>query len=330
MTDLDQRDREVLAAMQKEFPVASTPYAIIGQMVDMSEKEVIKRAMRLRQRGVIRSIQIQWDPRALGCTIALVIASVEEEKLKDAIDVVNGHPGVSQNYRRNHEFNLWFTICLPADSNLGLDSTISTIEEEGGISRIHALPALRTYRDGVLDEDPEPRIPDQSSKRRIRALQGELPIQPRPFDSIARKLSESPDDLIDWIREQKEQGTIAQIGAVAASPKRFSTSAMGVWKVPEERVDQVARAFSEDESISSSTVREAREDWPYNVFTIIQGRSVDECERTMGRLGDMANLVDYRSLFPLEEYKRTRTNPVPTELETWERQHSSGSTSAAS
>lgn len=325
MADLDPRDSEVLEALQRELPITPTPYAILGQMVDMSEKEVIKRTIRLRQNGAIRAMRVRFDPKALGCSVALVIASVPEDRVDAAAEIIDSHPGVSQNYKRNHEFNLWFTLCLPSSSLLGLDETVRIIGSEAGVTRIHALPAIRQFRDGAVENDPETVIPDERAQRRIHLLQEELPIQPRPFDVVARKLEEQPDELIEFIRGQKELGTITHVGPVLTPAKsRFSASAMGVWNVPPDRLDQVGLMLSEDEMISACTIREPQEEWPYNLFTIIHGRSVDECEKTMERLAGTASLQDYQALFSVHEYKRTPMNLFPAELEAWERTRSSG------
>ncbi len=312
MADLDQRDSEVLEALQRDFPITSTPYAILGQMVDMSEKEVIKRTLRLRQNGLIRGIQIRFDPKALGCSVALVIASVPENQIESAAEVINDHPGVSQNYRRNHEFNLWSTLCLPPDTQLGLEETVRLLGAEAGATQIHPLPAIRQFHDGNPDPAVTPVVPDENGRNTIRFLQDELPTQPRPFDAIARQLNEHPDTLLDFVREQKEAGTITRIGPVASARARFSTSAMGVWAVPADRLEDVAIAFSKDDGISSSTIREPQHDWPYNLFTIIQGRSVDECEKTMERLAESADIDDYHALFALHEFKQTRMDLFPS------------------
>lgn len=330
MADLDQRDREVLDALQREFPITPTPYAILGQMVEMSEKEVIKRTIRLRQEGLLRAIQIRFDPRALGCSVALVIAAVPEENIEAAAEVINSHPGVSQNYQRNHEFNLWFTLCLPPGSRLGLEETVRIIGSEAGVTTIHALPALRQYRDGRLEPEIGPVIPDERGRRRIHLLQDELPIQPRPFDVIARQLNEHPDELIEFIREQQESGTISRVGPVLTPAKgRFSASAMGVWVVQNDRLDEIATRFSEDEMIPTCTIREPREEWPYNLFTIIQGRTVDECETTMERLATTAGIDDYRALFSVHEFKQTRMDLFPKALDEWERGRVSGDSRTA-
>src|SRR3954447_26643852 len=76
MQEIDQRDRELLGALQGEIPLVSTPFAVIGQMIDMSEKEVIKRIERLRREGLVRQFAAQFDMRALGYRSCLVAAKV--------------------------------------------------------------------------------------------------------------------------------------------------------------------------------------------------------------------------------------------------------------
>ena len=66
MQDSDARDRELLSALQGDIPLVSTPFAVVGQLIDMSEKEVIKRAERLKRDGIVRQITAHFDLRALG------------------------------------------------------------------------------------------------------------------------------------------------------------------------------------------------------------------------------------------------------------------------
>jgi DNA-binding Lrp family transcriptional regulator len=97
MHDIDQRDRELLNALQGDVPLLSTPFAVIGQMIDMSEKEVIKRTERLKREGVIRQVSAQFDMRGLGYRSCLVAARVAADRVDDAAAIVNAHPGVTQN-----------------------------------------------------------------------------------------------------------------------------------------------------------------------------------------------------------------------------------------
>src|SRR6185503_15297874 len=105
MQEIDQRDRELLGALQGEIPLVSTPFAVLGQKIDMSEKEVIKRTERLKREGHVRSVCAQFDPHALGYRSCLVAAKIDPARIDDAAAIINAHPGVTQNYKRNNEFN---------------------------------------------------------------------------------------------------------------------------------------------------------------------------------------------------------------------------------
>ena len=80
MQEMDNRDRELLGALQGEIPLVSTPYAFIGQTLDMSEKEVIKRTERLKRDGVVRQVAAHFDARALGYRSCLVAARVSPSR----------------------------------------------------------------------------------------------------------------------------------------------------------------------------------------------------------------------------------------------------------
>src|SRR4051795_9233777 len=118
MQEIDQRDRELLGALQSEIPLVSTPFALIGQAIDMSEKEVIKRIERLKRDGLVRQLAAQFDARALGYRSCLVAAKADPERIDEAAMTINAHPGVTQNYRCNNDFNLWFTIAVAPTSTL--------------------------------------------------------------------------------------------------------------------------------------------------------------------------------------------------------------------
>jgi len=150
MQDNDQRDRDLLGALQGEIPLVSTPFAVIGQQIDMSEKEVIKRTDKLKKEGLIRQISATFDLRALGYKSCLVAARVHPDRVDDAAGIVNAHPGVTQNYKRNHDFNLWFTIAVSPFSRLGLERTITVLGEQSGSEVVRALPTIRQFK-GAAD-----------------------------------------------------------------------------------------------------------------------------------------------------------------------------------
>src|SRR6266849_3253129 len=152
MQDIDQRDRELLGALQGEIPLVSTPFAVVGQLIDMSEKEVIKRTERLKREGLVRQLSAQFDARSLGYRSCLVAAKVDEERIDQAAAIINAHPGVTQNYRRNNDFNLWFTIAVSPNSQLGLDKTIQILGELAECETVRPLPTLKLFKSSASEE----------------------------------------------------------------------------------------------------------------------------------------------------------------------------------
>ncbi|MDX6667620.1 MAG: siroheme decarboxylase, partial [Solirubrobacteraceae bacterium] len=117
---LDEMDKRLLNLLQGSFPLEPRPFARVGEAAGISEDEVMSRTQRLLDERIIRQVTPIFDTRALGYGSMLVAAKVDPDNPHRAAQVINAHPGVSHNYLRNHEFNLWFTIAVESDSRLGL------------------------------------------------------------------------------------------------------------------------------------------------------------------------------------------------------------------
>jgi siroheme decarboxylase len=333
MQEIDQRDRELLGALQTEIPLVSTPFALIGQAIDMSEKEVIKRIERLKREGLLRQLAAQFDARALGYRSCLVAAKVDSEKIDDAAASINLHPGVTQNYRRNNDFNLWFTIAVSPTSLFGLSRTIELLGDEAGCETVRALPTLRQFK-GSSDSDEShsdaqfvPLTPVEIES--VRLLQRDLPLQPRPFEALAKSNGIAADELLAAAKSLLKRGYIRRYSAVVQPRKSgFGASAMGVWIVPTDTIDDVGAKMSQNKAVSHCYLRPVYEDWPYNLYTIVHGRSVDECESIINDIAIDTGVEVRQALYPTREYKKARINLFSPEAEEWEAAH--GARQAAS
>ncbi len=341
MQDNDARDRELLGALQEDIPLVSTPFAVIGQQLDMSEKEVIKRAEKLKRDGAIRLICAHFDLRALGYRSCLVAARVNPERIDETAQIINGHPGVTQNYKRNNDFNLWFTIAVSPTSKLGLQRTIDVLGEEAECEVVRALPTLKLYKtssadghewhgvDGELQSDF--RQLTAAEIESIRLLQRDLPLQPRPFDALARGTGMAVDELLSTARSLHQRGQLRRVGASISSRKPgFVATAMGVWVVPTDRVDEYGAQLSQHRAVSHCYLRPVYSDWPYNVYTTVHGRSVDECESIINDLAIDTGLTDRQALYPTKEYKKARISFFSQEAEEWESTRAGSQAVAAS
>lgn len=334
MQELDQRDRELLTALQAEIPLVSTPYAFIGQSLDMSEKEVIKRTERLRREGVIRHLGVQFDPRGLGYRSSLVAARVPADRVDEAAAAINAHPGVTQNYLRNNELNLWFTLFVSPLSSLGVEGTIDILGRLAECDEVRPLPTLRLYKSSAGDVDPDavqkdlaPLTPFEIEC--VRLLQHELPLQPRPFDSLARGTAVSGDELLAAARSMKVQGRMRRITATVPPRKGFTATAMGLWVVPEDRVDEYAAQIVRNRAVSHCYLRPVYENWPYNLYTTVHGRSVDECESIINDIAIDTGLTEKRALYPTRELKKARMTFFASDEAEWESGHAEGRVVAA-
>jgi DNA-binding Lrp family transcriptional regulator len=140
----DSIDKKILNIIQKEFPVVTEPFKVIAERVGITEDEALERISRLKQEGIIRRIGAVFDSRKMGFVSTLCAARVPEEKLKAFVEAVNSYAGVTHNYRRNHEYNVWFTFIAPDEETL--EKSLVEICDRTGVGDVISMPAVRTFK----------------------------------------------------------------------------------------------------------------------------------------------------------------------------------------
>ena len=141
---MDRIDREILNEIQSHFPLRSRPFREVGKKLRLSEKEVILRVSRLKNEGIIRRIGANFNSRRLGFTSTLCAAKVPEDKLPDFIDTVNRYPGVTHNYERDGDYNIWFTVI--GESTKTIEQALEDIKAGTGIKDLISLPAEKIFK----------------------------------------------------------------------------------------------------------------------------------------------------------------------------------------
>jgi DNA-binding Lrp family transcriptional regulator len=141
---VDAVDRSILNEIQSDFPISPRPYRDLGKRLNLSEKEILDRVKALKAEGIIRRIGGNFNSRMLNFKSTLCAAKVPEEKLDEFARAVNEHPGVTHNYLRNHEYNVWFTFIAP--SMASIEKALQEIRKATGVTDILNLPALRTFK----------------------------------------------------------------------------------------------------------------------------------------------------------------------------------------
>jgi DNA-binding Lrp family transcriptional regulator len=141
---MDAIDRKLLNLIQENFPITVAPFADVATRLGIDEADVLDRIGRLREEGIIRRIGAVFDLRKLGFVSTLCAARVPEEKMAAFVMTVNDCPEVTHNYRREHEYNVWFTL-IASDEEV-LAATLAEIKKKTEIEDILSLRAVRTFK----------------------------------------------------------------------------------------------------------------------------------------------------------------------------------------
>ena len=144
MTNIDDTDRAILNRIQSDFPIVSRPYRLVAEELDLEEDDVIRRIRRLKDMGIIRRIGANFVPGRLGFVSTLCAARVPKDKIAQFSETVNRYRGVTHNYRRSHEYNIWFTFI--AESMEQIEANLKEIASETGVNKILNLPATKVYK----------------------------------------------------------------------------------------------------------------------------------------------------------------------------------------
>ncbi len=141
---MDEIDKKILNILQKEFPLEERPYFVVGKRCGISEDETIRRVQKMKDKGIIRRIGAVFDGARLGRVSTLCAARVPEDKIQTFVQIVNANKNVTHNYRRNHEYNIWFTVS--AESAEELENVIEDIKTKTGVTDILDMRAVRTFK----------------------------------------------------------------------------------------------------------------------------------------------------------------------------------------
>jgi DNA-binding Lrp family transcriptional regulator len=147
---------------------------------------------------------------------------------------------------------------------------------------------------------------DDLDKKVIRLIQGDLPLDLRPFAILAEKIGIPEDRVISRIVALKEQGVIRRFGATLRHQEAgFRSNAMIAWMVPPQRIEQVGKTLSEFREVTHCYQRKPQRDWHYNLYSMIHAASRDQCHQLAERMSQSVGVDDYILLFSEKEFRKT-------------------------
>jgi DNA-binding Lrp family transcriptional regulator len=320
---LDSIDKQILNLVQSGFPLTREPYAYLGLRLGIDGNEVIHRIEQLKTKGIIRQISPVLDSRRLGYQTTLVAMRVKPGQVDRAEQLIGEHPGVSHGYERDHLFNLWFTLAVPAE--VDIQAEFQQLRSATSAEALFDLPALKVFKIGAyFDMDgnshetvgisprsssvlPEEVRLSQQDRLIIRELQQDLPLVPTPFDGMAARLSMDAEDFLAGCQSLLQHGIMRRFGASINHRRAgFKANAMVCWMVPSDMVDAIGRKLASLRQVSHCYERKTNPLWQYNLFAMMHGHTREICQKLADDISLQIGLKDYVLLFSVKEFKKTR------------------------
>jgi len=328
---------EILSRIQKKFPLVAKPFEAIANELNMSEEAVLEILQEQKKANIIRQTSAIFDTKRLGYKSSLVAFKIPEDKISEAVKVINAHPGVSHNYERNHEFNIWFTMAVAPDSKLGLDKTIEILAKSTEAQDYIMLPTLKLFKINVkLNTTGK----DEKKEKVKKVVHTEIEMTPlhqaiveraqydidmvsEPFKKITNELNISYDKFFEILKELQESGMMRRFASILNHRKAgFNANAMVVWDIQEgERGEEIGADAAAFSAVSHCYLRPKYDNWPYNLFTMVHGKTKEE---TNSIIAEMAKEIPSKTHMPLyssREFKKVRIEYFTPKFAAWEQQH---------
>jgi len=324
---------ELLYTLQKDFPLAIKPFEEIAKKLGISEEEVIRLVKEQKESGIIRQTSAIFDTKKLGYSSSLVAFKVKEDEIDRVVEILNSHPGISHNYERDHEFNIWFTIAVPPTSSLGLEKSVELLADITNVDEFIILPTLKLFKIAVkLDTTGKAKKKESVKKREfkeiklndfhkqiIRYAQEDIDIVSEPFLEIIKKIGCSYEEFFNGLEELKSAGVLRRFATILNHRRAgFNANAMVVWDIDEDKAVEAGEKLAAFSAVSHCYLRPKYPNWQYNLFTMIHGKTKED---TNSVIEDIANDIEYKSYMPLyssREFKKVRLKYFTNDEEIWE------------
>jgi DNA-binding Lrp family transcriptional regulator len=331
--EIDEADARLIDGYQSGFPVVERPFSVAGEELGVTESEAFERVQRLRDEGVFRRFGAVLNPPVIGSS-TLAAVQAPEGRFDEVAETINGYRQVNHNYRRDHEWNMWFVVT--AGSRETRDRILEEIETETGCE-VLILPMLTDYyidlefpvvnadrfaRESVEStEVSATRISENATGDLSRfdaelllAIQSGFPLSETPYRDIAAEIAPKLDEdvtvemVLEGVERLRDDGCIKRVGCIVNHVVTgFSNNCMVVWDVPDDELDERGLAVGELPYVTLCYHRPRRpeQDWPYNLFTMIHGRDPEAVDEKVDELATDYLPFDHERLYSTETLKQT-------------------------
>jgi DNA-binding Lrp family transcriptional regulator len=325
--DIDEVDAALIDGFQSGFPVRERPFRAVGEALGVSEAEALSRVERLREAGVFRRFGAVLNPPVIGSS-TLAAVSAPEDRFEAVAEVINGYRQVNHNYRRDHEWNMWFVVT--AGTREKRDAILAEIEDRTGLEVLN-LPMLTDYyidlEFPVVNEDRfaresldetevnATRISEDATaglsaldRRLLLAIQDGFPLSATPYRDVAAAIGAPVADVLAAIERLLADGSVKRIGCVVNHVVTgFDANCMVVWDVLDGELDARGEAVGRLPYVTLCYHRPRRPelDWKYNLFTMVHGREAEAVDEKIDELASEHLPFSHERLYSTETLKQT-------------------------
>ncbi|ADE02486.1 Lrp/AsnC family transcriptional regulator [Haloferax volcanii] len=324
---IDEVDAALIDGYQSGFPVERRPFRVVAAELGIDEDDALDRVRRLRDDGVFRRFGPVLNPPVIGSS-TLAAVSAPEERFDEVAEIINGYRQVNHNYRRAHDWNMWFVVT--AGSRETRDRILDEIEERTGCEVLN-LPMLTDYyidlefpivnddrfaRESLgatdvsatrISEDATGDLSDLEARLLVE-IQGGFPLTKTPYRDVADALDAAVDDVLVAVERLLADGCIKRIGCVVNHiVTGFRNNCMVVWNVPDDELDARGEAVGSLPYVTLCYHRPRRPEqgWEYNLFTMIHGRDADAVDEKIDELAADHLPFDHERLYSTAKLKQT-------------------------
>ncbi|ERG95411.1 Lrp/AsnC family transcriptional regulator [Haloquadratum walsbyi] len=327
--ELDVIDAALIDEYQSGFPITQRPFRVVGRELDISETDALTRVRQLREIGIFRRFGAVLNPPVIGSS-TLAAVSAPAGCFDDVATTINEYQQVNHNYRRNHEWNMWFVVTAGAREKR--DSILDSIETKTDCE-ILALPMLTDYyidlefpvvntdtfaRESVSETDVSATRISEEATGGLSKLESELlveiqdgfPLSITPYNDIATAIESEADTaaVVTAVDRLRTSGCIKRVGCVVNHiVTGFDANCMVVWNVPDTKLDTYGEAVGELPYVTLCYHRPRRPEqgWSYNLFTMIHGRESNAVDSKIDELAAEHLPFEHERLYSTETLKQT-------------------------
>ena len=328
--------QEILSRIQKKFPLVAKPFETLAKELNTTEKEVLQILNEQKEANIIRQTSAIFDTKRLGYQSSLVAFKIKPNKIDTAVEIINAHPGVSHNYERNHDFNIWFTLAVDPKTRLGLEKTVEILAQLTQADEYIMLPTLKLFKINVKlnttgkDEKKEVVKKVQHKKIELTPLHHEIILRVQydikfvsePFKEIIKALNIDYDTFFAILQELQDAGVMRRFASILNHRKAgFNANAMVVWDVDENEGESIGKKAAEFSAVSHCYLRPKYPNWPYNLFTMVHGKTTEETNAIIEEMAQEIDAKEHMPLYSSREFKKVRIEYFTPAFQEWEAQH---------